>query len=57
MLLNTKNLFFKSDSESESENSFLPQKLTNNFQHSRLSAEWMMEDRFQPLLIPTQSSN
>ena len=48
MLLKTKNLFFKSDCESESqkksENSSLPQKLTDNFQHSRLSAQWMMEN-------------
>jgi hypothetical protein len=48
MLLNTKNLFFKSYTESESqkksENSSLAQKLTDNFQHSRLSAQWVMED-------------
>ncbi|BAZ22787.1 hypothetical protein NIES4073_36740 [Kalymmatonema gypsitolerans NIES-4073] len=54
MLLNTKNLLFKSYSSSKkkSENSFLSEKITNNnlnlltdnFQHSRLNAKWEMED-------------
>jgi hypothetical protein len=54
MLLNTKILFFKSYSSSDKkyENSFSPQKVTNNnlnlvtdkFQQSRLNAKWEMED-------------
>ncbi len=54
MLLNTKNLFFKSYSSSKkkSENPFLSEKVTNNnlnlvtdnFKQSRLNAKWEMED-------------